>query len=142
MAIHDPHALALPQVFSPAAAAEILRGHGLTEMTECALRTRAYRRQVPFHMNGRRIVFTVSDLREIAEGETRRPKPPAPVVVTEAPPLHPRTPGNPAARGARPDTDAWRARHPRPSQADTALGTPAPHGRKRRQPDAGKHNAS
>ena len=52
MAIHDPKALALPQVFSPAAAAEVLRDLGLSELTECALRTRAYRRQVPFHMNG------------------------------------------------------------------------------------------
>jgi hypothetical protein len=141
VAIHDPRALALPQVFSPAAAAEVLRDLGLTELTECALRTRAYRRQVPFHMNGRRIVFTVSDLREIAEGETRRPRPPAPV-ATDVPPLHPKTPRNPAARGAESRADAWRARHPRPAQADTAPGTPAPHGRKRRQPDAGKHSAS
>ena len=40
-------------------------------MTECALRTRAYRRQVPFHLNGRRIRFTAGDLREIVEGQAR-----------------------------------------------------------------------
>lgn len=142
MGTYESDALELPQVFSPAAAAEILRSLGLTEMTECALRTRAYRRQVPFHMNGRRIVFTVSDLREIAEGETRRPKPPPAVVVTEAPPLPPKTLRNPASRATEPRADAWRARHPRPSQADTALGAPAPHGRKHRQLGAGKHSAS
>jgi hypothetical protein len=69
----------LPQVFSPAEAAGLLRDLGLREMTECALRTRAYRRQVPFHMNGRRILFTLSDLREIAQGEAHSPCPqPAP----------------------------------------------------------------
>jgi hypothetical protein len=36
-------------------------------MTETALRSRAYRRQIPFHLNGRKITFTESDLREIAE---------------------------------------------------------------------------
>jgi hypothetical protein len=61
--------LDLPQLFAPAEAAEILRGLGLTEMTECALRTRAYRRQVPFHLNGRRIRFTADDLREIVESQ-------------------------------------------------------------------------
>ena len=65
----DPPALDLPRLFTPAQAAEILRGLGLTEMTECALRTRAYRRQVPFHLNGRRIRFTATDLREIVEGQ-------------------------------------------------------------------------
>ena len=64
----------LPQVFSPAGAAKILRDLGLTEMTECALRTRAYRKQVPFHLNGRRITFTLGDLKEIAEGEACRPQ--------------------------------------------------------------------
>ncbi len=50
----DLSTLGLPQIFAPRQAAEILRGLGLTEMTECALRTRAYRKQVPFHLNGRR----------------------------------------------------------------------------------------
>jgi hypothetical protein len=74
----DNHAsitgLNLPQLFAPAEAAEILRHLGLTEMTECALRTRAYRRQVPFHLNGRRIRFTADDLREIVEGQPRPPE--------------------------------------------------------------------
>jgi hypothetical protein len=73
----DLAALDLPRLFTPAQAAEILRRLGLTEMTECALRTRAYRRQVPFHLNGRRIVFTTGDLREIVEGQARRPQPSA-----------------------------------------------------------------
>jgi hypothetical protein len=51
----------------------MLRGSGLTDMTECALRTRIYRRQVPFHRNGRRMVLTDADLREIAEGQPRQP---------------------------------------------------------------------
>lgn len=54
----------LAPVCCPAQAAEILRHLGLTEMTEmteCALRTRAYRRQIPFHRNGNRIIFTLSD---------------------------------------------------------------------------------
>ncbi len=38
-------------------------------MTEARDRTRAYRKQVPFHLNGRRITFTLSDLKEIAEGK-------------------------------------------------------------------------
>ena len=71
----DPGALGLPQVFSPAEAADVLRGLGLRDMTECALRTRAYRKQVPFHLNGRRITFTLGDLREIAEGPACRPQP-------------------------------------------------------------------
>ena len=70
----DLAALDLPQLFTPAQAAEILRSLGLTEMSECALRTRAYRRQVPFHLNGRRIRFTASDLREIVEGQAQRPQ--------------------------------------------------------------------
>ena len=78
----DPEASIVPpsldnlaQVFEPPRAAEILRGLGLTGMTECALRTRAYRRQVPFHRNGNRITFTLDDLKEIAEGEASRPEP-------------------------------------------------------------------
>jgi hypothetical protein len=69
--------LGLPQIFSPAEAALILRTRGLAEITECALRARAYRRRVPCHVNGRRITFTLSDLYEIAEGQPRRPPPPA-----------------------------------------------------------------
>jgi hypothetical protein len=65
----------LPPVFEPTRAAEILRGLGLTGMTECALRNRAYRRQVPFHRNGNRITFTLDDLKEIAEGQASRPEP-------------------------------------------------------------------
>ena len=65
--------LDLPLLFTPAEAAEILQQLGLPEMTECALRTRAYRRQVPFHLNGRRIRFTADDLREIVEGQAQRP---------------------------------------------------------------------
>ena len=65
----------LTPVFEPPRAAEILRGLGLAGMTECALRTRAYRRQVPFHRNGNRITFTLDDLKEIAEGEASRPEP-------------------------------------------------------------------
>jgi hypothetical protein len=51
----------------------MLRSHGLTTITECALRARAYRKQVPFHLNGRSIVFTLADLAEIVEGQARRP---------------------------------------------------------------------
>jgi hypothetical protein len=63
------------QVFEPPRAAEILRGLGLTGMTEIALRHRAYRRQVPFHRNGNKITFTLDDLKEIAEGQASRPEP-------------------------------------------------------------------
>lgn len=77
-AVVDPAQMQLPRTFSPTEAAEILRDLGLVEMTECALRTRAYRRQIPFHLNGRRIRFTAADLREIAEGQARRPRPPEP----------------------------------------------------------------
>src|SRR6266699_5170757 len=65
----------LPRVFTVPEAARVLRQLGLTEITECALRTRAYRKQVPFHLNGRRIIFTISDLRENAEGQPCRPQP-------------------------------------------------------------------
>jgi hypothetical protein len=74
----DPSSLDLPQDFTPAGAAEILRDLGLAEMTECALRTRAYRRQIPFHLNGRRIRFTTSDLRDIVEGPPQRRRHAAP----------------------------------------------------------------
>lgn len=77
MTAPDVSALGLARVFSPAQAAEILRSLGLEDLTECALKTRAYRRQVPFHQNGRRIIFTVEDIREIAEGQPHRPEPQA-----------------------------------------------------------------
>ena len=74
MAVLDVSSLGLAPVFSPTQAAAILRSLGLDDLTECALRTRAYRRQVPFHQNGRRITFTVDDIREIAEGTPHRPE--------------------------------------------------------------------
>jgi hypothetical protein len=100
--------LGLPRLFAPAEAAEILQQFGLPEMTECALRTRAYRRQVPFHLNGRRIRFTSGDLREIAEGQARRPKP------ADAPPPQPREQAHrrsPTHSADRPP-QTWRARRP------------------------------
>lgn len=75
MVAPDIRSLGLAPVFSPAQAAEILRNLGLEDLTECALRTRAYRRQIPFHQNGRRITFTADDIREIAEGQPHRPEP-------------------------------------------------------------------
>jgi hypothetical protein len=106
----DLEGLTLPQVFSPAEAAAVLRDAGLKEMTECALRTRAYRKQVPFHRNGRRIVFTLSDLRDIAMGAPHTPEPrPEPTTATTTPRAayrRPRTPRT-AATG-----DLWRARRP------------------------------
>lgn len=70
-----PSLLDLPELFTPAPAAEMLRGLGLAEMMECALRTRAYRRQVPVHVNGRRLRFTADDLQQIIEGQARPPAP-------------------------------------------------------------------
>lgn len=111
--------LGLPQIFSPAEATLILRTLGLAEITECALRARAYRRRVPCHVNGRRITFTLNDLHEIAEGQPRRPPPPA----------EPVAPGLTARPIMRRDTSPapsspthWRARGSR--QARTA-GEPA-----------------
>jgi hypothetical protein len=106
----DFGALRLPQLFSPAQAAQILRSLGLTGMTETALRSRAYRRQVPFHLNGRKITFTESDLKEIAEGRPLRPEEP------DAPPPRPTAPSQPQRRaprrsGEQPEA-AWRARPP------------------------------
>ena len=75
MAVPDMSNLGLAPVFSPAQAVEILRVIGLEDLTECALRTRAYRRQIPFHQNGRKLTFTVDDIREIAEGQPHRPEP-------------------------------------------------------------------
>ena len=106
----DLAALDLPQLFTPAQAAEILRSLGLTEMSECALRTRAYRRQVPFHLNGRRIRFTASDLREIVEGQAQRPQERG---ESEArPSVRPSAPRRSPARGATPPRETWRARSP------------------------------
>jgi hypothetical protein len=108
---NDPPALELPQLSTPAQAAEILRNLGLVEMTECALRTRAYRRQVPFHLNGRRIRFTAGDLREILESQPRRP---TLADTPQAPPLRsrPASRRSSAHKAERPP-QAWRARSPR-----------------------------
>ena len=111
MSAIDSTALDLPRLFTPAQAAEILRGLGLTEMTECALRTRAYRRQVPFHLNGRRIRFTASDLREIMEGQAHRPR-----QADEAHALPPASHRAHRPHSPRPHerpTPTWRARRPR-----------------------------
>jgi hypothetical protein len=101
--------LGLAPIFTPARAAEILRSLGLDEMTECALRTRAYRRQIPFHLNGHRITFTAPDLREIAEGQACRPEPRVQADRPEpSEPALPRRRAAPRTRGAAPE--AWRAR--------------------------------
>jgi hypothetical protein len=116
---HYPRGLGqpgLPQVFTPAAAAEVLRAHGLTTITECALKARAYRKQVPFHLNGRRVVFTLADLAEIVEGQARRPEPrPAALAVrTSAPRPSPHR----SACGCTEPAEPWRARRPhRPSRS-------------------------
>lgn len=115
LASHTPvTGVDLPQLFAPAEAAEILRHLGLTEMTECALRTRAYRRQVPFHLNGRRVRFTASDLREIVEGQARRPEP------ADAAPSQPsrrQAPRRSLARSANHPPQTWRARRPHATPA-------------------------
>jgi hypothetical protein len=112
--VSDLTALNLPRLFSPLQAAEILRGLGLTDMTECALRTRAYRRQIPFHRNGRRIQFTASDLREIAEGQAQRPgstgTPRPPVEASGSAPAPKTSPRRSTARTAACAPIAWRAR--------------------------------
>jgi hypothetical protein len=103
--LHD-----LSPVLVPAQAAEILRSLGLTAMTECALKTRAYRKQVPFHRNGHRITFTISDLKEIAEGEAHRPEPRR---ATEPQPSPGSTRRRPHSRQHTTEgsaSDAWRAR--------------------------------
>ena len=115
MDLIDLSSVDLPQIFLPMEAAEVLRSLGLAEMTECALRTRAYRKQVPFHLNGRRIVFTLGDLREIVEGEEHRPQrrdravtpraAPPPVIRRRQLPRRSMTPAEP-----------WRARGPRDIQ--------------------------
>jgi len=110
--------LGLPQVFSPAEAAAVLRDAGLMEMTECALRTRAYRKQVPFHRNGRRIVFTLSDLRDIVVGEPCLPQHQDKTIPTAAAPrpAHHR----PSSRRALASADPWRARQSRDCRAPNA----------------------
>lgn len=90
----------------------MLRSLGLMDMTECALRTRAYRRQVPFHLNGRRILFTLGDLREIAEGETC-PPPPRTHAATPGATPRPTTRRRPAPQHSASTGDRWRARAPR-----------------------------
>ena len=106
-------ALDLPLLFTPAEAAEILQQLGLPEMTECALRTRAYRRQVPFHLNGRRIRFTADDLREIVDGQAQRPEP------KDAAPQSARRQADrrSQARAADHPPQTWRARQPRAASA-------------------------
>lgn len=118
----NPDLLGLPRLYAPRQAAGFLRDAGLASMTECALRTRAYRKQVPFHLNGRQIVFTLSDLREIAEGEACRPVPRAHRTVSGSAPR--------SARRRRPHgqdqaiaSDRWRARTPNcPSRTRTENG--------------------
>ena len=104
----------LAPIFTPARAAEILRSLGLDDMTECALKTRAYRKQIPFHINGNRLIFTLADLREIAEGRAFRPQPPsAPDKAEPAPPHVPAPRRRASARTRVPPPEAWRARRPR-----------------------------
>jgi hypothetical protein len=114
----DPGPPGIPQVFSPAEAAAALREAGLREMTECALRTRAYRKQVPFHRNGRRIVFTLSDLRDIAAGEPQLPVPHRETAATAIAPPRAHQHRS-SSRIARPPADPWRARRHRHLHADT-----------------------
>jgi hypothetical protein len=109
-------ALDLPLLFTPAEAAEILQQLGLPEMTECALRTRAYRRQVPFHLNGRRIRFTADDLREIVEGQARQPEP---TDAAPSPPSRGQAPQRSLAHSADHPPQTWRARRPHATPADT-----------------------
>jgi hypothetical protein len=109
MSVIDLASLGLPQLFSPRQAAEILRSLGLAEITETALRSRAYRRQIPFHLNGRKITFTASDLREIAEGQARRPEAPA---ATQPKPPTPPTSRRTSRLAAGQPQGTWRARPP------------------------------
>lgn len=105
----------LTRVFSPARAAEILREIGLEDMTECALRTRAYRKQIPFHLNGHRLIFTESDLREIAEGQAVRPQEEPAEGKAPVPEPTPRrtTPRRPRRSQDSSVSTPWRARRPR-----------------------------
>ena len=93
--------IGLAPVFTPAQAAGVLRSIGLDDITECALRTRAYRKQIPFHLNGHRIIFTTADLREIAEGKPRRPLDGQDDRPCKTVPEQPQEP------------DVWRAKRPR-----------------------------
>jgi hypothetical protein len=104
----------LPPVFEPSRAAEVLHRLGLSAITECALKTRAYRKQVPCHRNGHRIIFTLDDLKEIAQGQAQRPvargerKPPSTRPET---PAQRRLPRQARKRGHdAPAEGAWRAR--------------------------------
>jgi len=121
---HPGQAADLPPVFSPAAAAEVLGDLGLTGITECALRTRAYRKQVPFHLNGRRITFTLADLRVIAEGEACTPQPQAQRAQAIRVTRRPAPPRGRRPSSGRPscteDSDPWRAHLPRGRQASPA----------------------
>jgi hypothetical protein len=117
----DLSALDLPPIFLPAEAASVLRGLGLAEMTECALRTRAYRKQVPFHLNGRRIIFTLGDLQEIAEGETRKPAPRA-ESTAPGPASRPTLRRLPARQSGEAQPDPWRARVPQGLRASPGGG--------------------
>jgi hypothetical protein len=115
---NDPDADDLPRVFTAGEAAQVLRRLGLTGVTECALRTRAYRKQVPFHVNGRRITFTLSDLRDIAEGQACSPQPRT-AAAKQPVASRPTVRRGPTHRGAAhrdgTGTDLWRA-HARHSQ--------------------------
>ena len=104
----------LPRVVTPRRAAEILRRAGLEEITECALRTRAYRKQIPFHRNGHRIIFTIEDLCEIAQGTAYHPEAAEPAELPErsAPAARP-APRRRAIRVSGHDHEQWRARRPR-----------------------------
>jgi hypothetical protein len=101
--------IGLAPVFTPAQAAEVLRSIGLDEITECALRTRAYRKQIPFHLNGHRIIFTVEDLREIAEGRPCRPLADRGSGLRETIVMSEQAKQSTSGQ----DRDVWRARRPR-----------------------------
>ncbi len=114
MTAADMSGLNLPQIFTPVQAAEILRELGLAEMTDTALLTRAYRRQVPFPLNGRRVRFTASDLREIVEAHSVRPQ----------------EPGDPSTRPGSPREQPADQRHACP--AELAHADQASHRHQRR----------
>lgn len=56
-------------VFEPPRAAYLLRRLGLTAITAGTLRARAHKKKIPFHRNGRRLFFTLADIKEIADSE-------------------------------------------------------------------------
>jgi hypothetical protein len=109
----------LPRIMTPARAAELLRDIGLEDITECALRTRAYRKQIPFHRNGHRIFFTMEDLCEIARGtachpaDNRRPDHPTPTEHPVPPPHPPAVKRRKAPHANDHERERWRARWPR-----------------------------